>query len=560
MRKTRRLDLSRFFALSWITVIAVLLPNLTVNNAFASATPSVKKQLDIAIGQTGRFDFSMKNDEPIGISITGLSQETASGFNGECTVYTSAGVNSYKYLQFQNGYVSKKVFSFKTGGSYFLNCTNLSTKEAAKIVITAVSFESIANPNNGNITIPGMESALVSVKMTKDIPWFLTILGSSKTTAKGFSGDCDVFDNRGDNTYRSISFSNDSGNSRNSVPAYSGNLVLFCTNNSKEKAVLTFGIHSTASVRSETVSKISIAPIDFAVLRFTAQKSQPISISTKGNPKKTTSGFSGDCSIYDENAQNLYSYFDFSDDRVIAKVITPSYSGFYYLLCKNRGTEAAIFEVFGLTELKQITMTSDILVAGEGSTTTQASSSPKPSVSSTPKPSPSPSSSGATGQGDVTTATNLTIEAQGSIKKIETGNFTFADIQRALDAANKAVETANKALKAASSADANSSKAQSTAQDALEEAKKVQQLAKSLESANKSISNLKSAVGAITNTVNAMTVESACRDSKTKLSAGLSITGDVFGSIPTFGDILALPFSIGSSLNDIKAIEKCKGK
>ena len=560
MRETRRLDLSRFLVLSQITVIVLLLPNLIINNAFASATPSIKKQLDIAIGQTGRFDFSMNKNEPIGISITGLSQETASGFTGDCNVYTSAGVNSYKYLDFRNDYVSTKVFYSETGGSYFLNCKNSSTKEAAKIVITAVSFESIASRNNGTITIPGMESALVSVKITKDIPWFLTILGSGKTTAKGFSGECDVYDSSGINTYRSISFSNDSGNSRSSTPTYSGDLVLFCTNNSREKAVLAFGIHSTAALRSETVSKISIAPMDFSVLRFTAQKSQPISISTKGNPKQTTSGFSGDCLIYDENAQNLFTYIDFSADRVIAKVITPSYSGFYYLLCKNRGTEAANFEVFGLTELKQITMTSDFLIAGEGSTTTKVSSSPKPSVSSTPKPSPSPSLSGTTGQGDVSTATNLTIEAQGSIKKIETGNFTFADIQRALDAANKAVETANKALKAASSADANSSKAQSTAQDALEEAKKVQQLAKSLESANKSISNLKSAVGAITNTVNAMTIESACRDSKTKLSAGSSIIGDIFGLIPVVGDSLALPFSIGSSLNDIKAIEKCKGK
>ena len=578
MRETRRLDLSRFFVLSWITVIALVLPNLTVNNAFASATPSIKKQLDIAVGQTAKFDFSMKKDEPIGISITGLSQESESGFKGQCVLYTSAGVLvSENFLavtiEFKNDDVSVRVVSSKTDGSYFLNCLNQSTKEAAKIVITAVSFESIASPNNGEINIPGMESALFNVKMTKDIPWFLTILGSGKTTAKGFVGRCLVYTSAGvlvgENFLAvTIEFKNNSGKSRNFYPSYSGNLIFFCSNYSREQAVLTLGIHSTASIQRETVSKISIAPSDFAFLRFTAQKGQPLSISTKGNPKKTTSGFGGYCTLYDENAKLVSSnssmflawQMSFEADKVSAEIIKPSYTGFYYLECQNRGNEAAIFEVFGLTELKQIAMTSDFLIAGEGSTTTKASSSPKPSVSSTPKPSPSPSLSGTTGQGDVSTATNLTIEAQGSIKKIETGNFTFADIQRALDAANKAVETANKALKAASSADANSSKAQSTAQDALEEAKKVQQLAKSLESANKSISNLKSAVGAITNTVNAMTIESACRDSKTKLSAGLSITGDVFGSIPTVGDILALPFSIGSSLNDIKAIEKCKGK
>ena len=560
MRKTKRLDLSRFFVLRWITVVALLLPSLTVNNAFASATPSIKKQLDLAVGQTVNFNFSMKKDEQIAISITGLSQETASGFSGNCGVFTSAGKSTYMSLSFRNDYVSTQVFGFNTGGNYFLNCTNLSTKEVAKIVISAVSFESITNPNNGNITIPGMESVLVSLKVKKDIPWFLTILGSGKTTASGFRGDCTVFDNSGKYTYLNLAFSNDFGSSIRSLPTYSGNVVLFCTNNSKEKAVLNFGMYSTASIRSETISTISIAPIDFAVLRFTTQKSQPISMSTKGNPKKTTSGFYGDCSIYDENGGFSYSSFNFDADRVIANVFTPSYSGFYYLQCYNRGTEAAIFEIFGLTELKQIAMTSDFLIAGEASTTTQASSSPKPSASSTSKPSPSPSLSGATGQGDVTTATNLTIEAQGSIKKIETGNFTFADIQRALDAANRAVEIANKALKAATSADSNSSKARTTAEDALDEAKKVQQLAKSLERANKSISNLNGAVDAITNTVNAMTTESACRDKSAKISAGLSIGGNAFSLLPLIGGKIGAVAGVASSVNDWVAIEKCKGK
>jgi hypothetical protein len=291
----------------------------------------------------------MKKDEQIAISITGLSQETASGFSGNCGVFTSAGKSTYMSLSFRNDYVSTQVFGFNTGGNYFLNCTNLSTKEVAKIVISAVSFESITNPNNGNITIPGMESVLVSLKVKKDIPWFLTILGSGKTTASGFRGDCTVFDNSGKYTYLNLAFSNDFGSSIRSLPTYSGNVVLFCTNNSKEKAVLNFGMYSTASIRSETISTISIAPIDFAVLRFTTQKSQPISMSTKGNPKKTTSGFYGDCSIYDENGGFSYSSFNFDADRVIANVFTPSYSGFYYLQCYNRGTEAAIFEIFGYT-------------------------------------------------------------------------------------------------------------------------------------------------------------------------------------------------------------------
>jgi len=560
MRSAKRQGLWRIFGLPWITAVTLLLSTVIANNAFASATPSLKKQLDIPVGQTSKFDFSMKKDEPIAISITGLSQETASGFNGTCRVYTSVGKDTYESVNFGNDSVASRVFYSQTGGSYFLNCINSSTKEDAKIVITAISFESITNSNNGDVTIPAMDSGLVSLNVKKDIPIFIKVLGGGKTTAKGFRGSCKIFDNGGKDSYENISFENDYGYGKSFLSKYSGVVILFCINSSEEKAVLNFGIHSTSSIRDGMVTTVSIAPRDFTVLRFTTQKSQPISVSTKGGTKKTTSGFSGNCTIFDENGDNSYETFSFSDDQVSAKVITPSYSGFYYLLCGNRGTESANFEVFGFTDLKQIIMSTDFLIAGDGSTTTKAPTTPKPSSSSTPKPSPSPTLSPSTGQGDVSTATNLTIEAQSSIKKIESGNFTFADIQRALDAANKAVEIANKALKAATSADSNSSKARTTAEDALEEAKKVQQLAKSLESANKSISSLKSAVSAIANTVNAMTVESACRDKSAKVSAGFSIVGDALGLIPEIGGILAFPWSVGASLNDIKAIEKCKGK
>jgi hypothetical protein len=560
MRSAKRQGLWRIFSLPWITAVTLLLSTVIANNAFASATPSLKKQLDIPVGQTSKLDFTIKKDEPLAISIAGLSQTTASGFKGDCAVYSNAGKNTYTSVYFQNDYVSSRVFNSDTDGTYFLNCTNSSTKEDAKINITIVSFESITNSNDGNITVPAMDSALVNLNVKKDIPLFITILGAGKSTAKGFKGSCSIFDNSGRDTYKSVPFRYETGYSTSFLPTYSGNIILFCLNDSTEKAVLDFGIYSTDSVRSGTSSKISIAPLDLTVFRFTAQKSQPLSISTKGDAKKTTSGYRGYCTLYDEDGRNSFSSLYFYDNQVSSTVITPSYSGFYYFLCENRGTESAVFEVFGLSELKQVTKTAEFKVTGGSSTPTKAPTTPQPSGSSTPKPSPSPTLNPSTGQDDVSTATNLTIEAQGSIKKIETGNFSFADIQRALDAANKAVEIANKALKAATSADSNSSKARTTAEDALDEAKKVQQLAKSLESANKSISNLKSAVSAITNTVNAMTIESACRDKRAKISAGLSIAGNALGLIPVFGDKIGAGLGVASSVNDWAAIEQCKGK
>ena len=579
MRKN--FDLSRFFVLPWVTVIALLLPNLTVNNAFASATPTIKKQLDIAVGQTVNFNFSMKKDEQIAISITGLSQETASGFRGDCGVFTSAGKSTFRSHSFRNDYVSTHVYDLGTGGDYFLNCTNLSTKEDAKIVITAVSFESITNPNNGNIIIPGMESALVSFKVKKDIPWFLTILGSGKTTASGFRGDCTAFDSSGQNTYAGLAFTNDFGSSTNSLPTYSGEVVLFCTNYSREKAVLTFGIYSTAALRSETISTISIAPIDFAVLRFTAQKSQPISISTKGNPKKTTSGFYGDCSIYDENGRFSYDLFNFSADQVIAKVITPSYSGFYYLLCKNRGNEAAIFEVFGLTELKQITMTSDFLIAGDGSTTTKASSSPKPSISSTPTPSatatnpqsgsgqsPGASSGARSGnnsqvQTSVDQATRLASVANDAAINLNTNAFNEKAYKDALDTINKAIASANNAVEKAKDAaknakDSAKDAAESqvkAAEKALEAAKSAKQAASEAKSINSTISGIRDA-SKNTNVSQPKSSSKGCEVTLAIIGGALGIAG---AGVTVVSGGLALPLVLaaGAAATSVAGAAKC---
>jgi hypothetical protein len=268
MRSAKRPGLRRLFGLPWITAVVLLLPTFIANNAFASATPSLKKQLDIPVGQTSKFDFSLNKDEPIAITITGSSQTTASGFSGNCGVYTSAGKDTYASIRFGNDSVGSRVFHSETDGSYFLNCTNTSNKEDAKLVITAVSFESITNSNDGNVTVPAMDSVLVNLNVAKDVPTIITILGGGKSTANGFRGTCSTFDSSGKDTYVSISFRNDSGNSRSFTSKYTGPITLFCVNDTKEKAVLDLGTYSFESVRSAAVSKISIEPLDFLVLRF----------------------------------------------------------------------------------------------------------------------------------------------------------------------------------------------------------------------------------------------------------------------------------------------------
>lgn len=183
---------------------------------------------------------------------------------------------------------------------------------------------------------------------------------------------------------------------------------------------------------------------------------------------------------------------------------------------------------------------------------------PSPSASASKSPSPKPSSPSTPAEPETDVKT-LTEQAESSIKKIESGIFSQADIQRAIDAANKAVALAEKALKTSNSANSNSKDAQETAEKALQNASKVKELAKDLEAANKSIGVISMAVNSISKTVNAMTVESACRDKQAKISSGLSIISDSFELLfPIKFNLGSYILSSAANLNDIRAINKCK--
>jgi hypothetical protein len=193
---------------------------------------------------------------------------------------------------------------------------------------------------------------------------------------------------------------------------------------------------------------------------------------------------------------------------------------------------------------------------------TKAEPKPSASASASKSPSPKPTSPSTPGVSETDIKT-LTEQAESSIKKIESGSFTQADIQRAIDSANKAVALAEKALKASNSANSNSKDAQETAEKALENASKVKELAKDLETANKSIGVIRTAVNSISKTVIAMTAESACRDKNAKISIGTSIIADsidlLFGEIK-IAKLGAFVLQSAASLNDFRAIDACKGK
>ena len=194
---------------------------------------------------------------------------------------------------------------------------------------------------------------------------------------------------------------------------------------------------------------------------------------------------------------------------------------------------------------------------------TKAEPKPSPSASASKSPSPNPTSP-STPAASETDVKTLTEQAESSIKKIESGTFTQADIQRAIDSANKAVALAEKALKTSNSANSKSKDAQETAEKALQNASKVKELAKDLEAANKSIGVISKAVNSVSKTVYAMTVESACRDKNAKVSSGLSILSDTFSllvpDLLQVGKYGSYILSTAANLNDINAIDSCKQK
>ena len=189
--------------------------------------------------------------------------------------------------------------------------------------------------------------------------------------------------------------------------------------------------------------------------------------------------------------------------------------------------------------------------------------SPSASTSKSPSPKPTPPSTPAASETDLKA---LTEQAESSIKKIESGTFTQADVQRAIDAASKAVALAEKALKASNSANSKSADAQETAEKALENAKQVKELAKDLDAANRSIGVIAKAVSGISKTLSAMTAESACRDKNAKISAGTGIIADTIDllvdklKLSKSGEVVAYLANLLANLNDIRAIDACEAK
>jgi hypothetical protein len=195
----------------------------------------------------------------------------------------------------------------------------------------------------------------------------------------------------------------------------------------------------------------------------------------------------------------------------------------------------------------------------------KAEPKPSPSASASKSPSPKPTSP-STPEASETDIKTLTEKAESSIKKIESGIFTQADIQKAIESANKAVALAEKALKASDSANSKSKEAKETAENALEKAKMVKELAKDLEEANRSIAVISKTVSGISKTLSAMTAESACRDKNAKISAGTSIIADSIDflvdkfKLSKSGEVVAYLASLAANLNDIRAIDACKAK
>lgn len=555
---------SKYIAgLTFFSIFALSLSQLNP----ANADVSLKKKVEITVSttQTSRVNFSLGKAEPTLVSITGGSQTTASGFLGNCDLYRANGEKTYNSVSFRNDYVYSKVFTSTNGGDFFFECKNSSTKEEAKLTISFTSLNQVNKSSNGDLDIPAYEARLLRFKMSKDVVIFISTKGSSSTTASSSFGSCDIYNENGENTYRSISFKADYSYNKSFGSNYTGDYYLLCSNNTKVPAKVSFKIFSTDLINNSSSILQSISAYESKVFKFEGQKSNPTSLSIKGGAKQGTSEFSGNCSIFDSEGESTYSSIFFQNDYLSSKVITPNYTGVYYLVCTNNSKVTATFQFSGFDNLKEVRSVNTFNSVSGTTTTVQAEPQNSNSSSSTlPTPSPSVSnsstSSSTTNQDLTTKSQNLISEAQNYVKKIETGKFTEADIKKAIDAANEAVRIANEAVKSASTAKTNSKEANLAANKALEEAKKITDLANSLKKANASIDNVREALGSVVKQVIAMTVESACRDKATKVSAGLNIAGDVLELVPLVGDKLSLPFNVGASLNDIKAIEKCKAK
>jgi hypothetical protein len=389
MRKLAKSKSGKLLVIIISATLTLILPGIELQNAKAAGGSNLRKELVIPAGATSRLDFSAGKNEPMSIATSGRSQKTASGFNGYCKIYLSNGEYAYDYVAFANDQSKGIVFTSSVGGSYFLNCENSSTQEDAVILVTVDSFASISNSSSGNMKIPALETALVSFNAIKNTPIFISNLGNAKTSAKDFAGFCNLYDNAGSYTYESFTFSIDSGHSFAYLPKYSGTYVLQCFNRSDEVASFNLSLYSASSLRPGSVTSISATAHGSAAFKFSAEKGLPLSISTKGNAKSTPTGFIGHCGIYDSNGFNdVFDYVNFGSDQVGSNVVTPKYSGDYYLFCNNQSNEAAMFQIFGLRDLIQMEPTASFKTTSASSDSPSASATILPAPSSTPKPSP----------------------------------------------------------------------------------------------------------------------------------------------------------------------------
>lgn len=555
--------------LPWLSKALTLLLLISLNQNFLFPQKSVAAEqqwitskLTIAPGGVVSAKFDTQKDVPLFISIQGTQRTSASGFTGVCKFFGSDGKEAfnetaYSRLKFKDEEVNYLDFKPSYSGSYLIECKNESASEAAVVELSYFSIRNISNQNQGVLKVPALSIRILRFALQKDIFSLISVKGSQRITDSGFTGECIIYRGDGERAYKetnynTLNFKDESINHRIIMPTYTGDYFLICANKTNKEAKVSFAVFNTSSVVSSSNLLINIPGIEIKALRFNGQKDEIVTITATGGARTNSFGFTGKCIIYRGDGETAYketnyNTLNFKDQTTNNIKFTAAYTGAYFLVCSNNNTGPAKIQFGGISNLNELKSSNTFF--GYSDQSTQNS-----------QPTPSPTSGTSTGQGDVTAAIDLTLEAQGSVKKIETGNFTSADILRALEAANKAVEIANKALKAASSADGNSSQARSTAEKALDEAKKVQQLARSMESANKSIGSLKSAVRAITNTVNAMTIESACRDKRANLSAGASIVGNALSLLPVFGNAIDAGLGITADINDLVAIKQCKGK
>jgi hypothetical protein len=372
--------------------------------ASADSTSVLTKELKITGDQTVNTDFVAKKGTPIFISSKGGLRSSADGFNGRCDFYKSDGTRAYEESNYSSLYFKEEsvyALSFFPGysGTYQLRCKMDSNSNQAIFAIAYTSVDALSFKLGSLLGIPGLDSRVLRFKTQKDVPIFVSVSGSQRSSASGFSGSCDFYRGNGqrafeESNYSSLNFQDEISYQVALYPSYSGDYFLSCKNNSREHAKLSLTIWDSASQAKISTSTISIPGVGVSAFSFTAIRDETLSLSSRGSNKTTASGFSGKCEIFNgigkrAFSETNYSSLAFSSGSTYTLNFRPSYTGVYFMVCINGAAESAKIQFSGYRELSFLDSSLDFF-------TSDSVAALGPNSGITPKANPSPTPSGRT--------------------------------------------------------------------------------------------------------------------------------------------------------------------